>query len=156
MKLQTKIMRRALSLAALFILLLSVSYYFLSYRQVVKEILQRGEGYAATLSTSLSKRLRDAEKTALALASAPVVRYAVLSSLSRDFPLSLAEESFSFSSSLSSFSKELSPENPEKLWSLVKEYFLLQQKLVPGWYEEIFLANREGHCLAFTERPALA
>ena len=150
MKLQTKIMRRALSLAALFILLLSVSYYFLSYRQVVKEILQRGEGYAATLSTSLSKRLRDAEKTALALASAPVVRYAVLSSLSRDFPLSLAEESFSFSSSLSSFSKELSPENPEKLWSLVKEYFLLQQKLVPGWYEEIFLANREGHCLAFT------
>jgi PAS domain S-box-containing protein len=122
-------------------------YYFFSYRQEVQQVLRRGERYASAIASTLDRHLQEAGRTALAMASAPVVRRVTARSLSEDLSPFLGED-------LSSFPvlQDLmtDPEDPQKASALAEQYLHHQQRMMPGWYREIFLANREGNCLIST------
>ena len=145
MKLQYKIAGRALLGGMFLMLLLSGLYYFVGYRQTLKHVFERIRSCTNILSSTLDRHLRDAERTAFALASAPLVRHITAESLSGD-------SSFLFPGPNPPFPKlKKFPQNDRELFSLTEEYLRHQQKLVPGEYERIFLLNREGRYLASTK-----
>jgi len=150
MKLRNKIAGRAFFFGTLVMLSLSGFYYVFSYHQAVEKVLKQGRMSAAALSGALDRHLQEASRTAFAIASAPMVRHATAASLSENFPFFLSRELVT-SPPLMDFI-----EKPEDLLSLTREYLLLQQRLVPEWFQEIFLANRKGHGLASTKEPFAA
>ncbi len=146
MKLQNKITGRALFFGIFLVLLISVFYYFFSYRQEVERLLRHEERYAVAISATLDRHMREAARTAMAMASAPLLQRVTAKSLSPDCVPSL--EGFSSFPISQHFSRD--SENLKNPFVLTREYLLRQHRMMPTWYREIFLANREGDCLIST------
>ena len=147
MKLQNKITGRALFFGTLLVLLISIFYACFSYRQEVQRVLRRGERYASAIASTLDRYLQEAGRTALAMASAPIVQRVTARSLSEDLSPFLGKELSSFPV-LQDLMKE--SEDSESPFALAEEYLQHQHRMMPRWYREIFLANREGDCLLST------
>ena len=131
-------------------LLISVFYYLSSYHQEVRRLLHRGEQYASAISSTVDRHLQEAGRAAFAMASAPVVRQVTARSLSQDLSPFLGEQLSAFPVLQDLMKDPGGSGDPGNPFALAEEYLHHQHRMMPGWYREIFLANREGDCLIST------
>jgi PAS domain S-box-containing protein len=153
MKIQHKASLIMMIFGATLVLLLSVSYEFLSRRTIIAGELINLKNISNEIAQHINSHLKEKANIALTLSSAPLITTTLLKSNAEFSTLQEAERKSIIAERNERWIQTKNPDDPfiqAHMSNPAAQYLKKQQELLPATYGEIFLTNAYGVMIATT------